>query len=105
MGAAADTLSGYASKPAAVAASDRIVLAHGTGGRLSRELVARVFGPAFTGPIAPRDPAAIVALAGAGRLALTTAGYVVDPVGFAGGDVGTLAMCGTINDLLATGAL
>jgi hydrogenase expression/formation protein HypE len=104
MGAAADTLTGFSARPAPVAASDRIVLGHGTGGRLSRDLVARVFGPAFSAPIAPRDSAAIVALAGAGRIALTTSAFVVEPLGFAGGDVGGLAMCGTINDLVAAGA-
>jgi hydrogenase expression/formation protein HypE len=104
MGAATDTLTGFTARSTPVAASDRIVLGHGTGGRLARELVARVFGAAFAGPIAPRDSAAVVAISGPGRVALASGVFVVEPVGFAGGDVGALALCGTINDLAAAGA-
>jgi hydrogenase expression/formation protein HypE len=91
--------------PVAGSAYDRIVLGHGAGGRLSRELVDRVFVPAFANPaLAALADAAVVDTGGAGRLAITTDAFVVDPIVFPGGDIGTLAMCGTINDLAVTGA-
>ena len=87
--------------------SDRVLLAHGAGGLLSQELVASVFARRFANPYLDRlDDAAILPSPGAGeRLAFTTDGYVVRPLFFPGGDIGRLAVCGTVNDLAVMGAL
>jgi hydrogenase expression/formation protein HypE len=89
---------------------ERILLAHGSGGRLSHELLRDLFLPHFPAPALARlDDAAVVetgarAAPGAGRLAFTTDSYVVKPLFFHGGDIGRLAVCGTVNDLAMVGA-
>jgi len=85
--------------------SEHIQLAHGGGGRLSRELIEEVILPALGGPQDPArlQDAAEVAL-GAGRAVFTTDSYVVWPLEFPGGDIGKLAVCGTVNDLAVAGA-
>jgi hydrogenase expression/formation protein HypE len=83
---------------------DRIQLDHGAGGRASHELVARAFLPALDNPIlAELNDAAAMTLQGL-RLAMTTDSYVVDPIFFPGGDIGSLAIHGTVNDLAMRGA-
>jgi len=83
---------------------DRITLAHGSGGAAYHELVAEVFLPAFTNDmLAPLGDAAICANSGA-QLAFTTDSFVVQPRFFPGGDIGRLAVCGTVNDLAVSGA-
>ena len=83
---------------------ERIVMAHGSGGRLSGELFRRVFLPAFDNPaLAQEHDGAKLSVAG-GRLAFSTDSYVVKPRFFPGGDIGKLAVCGTVNDLAMTGA-
>ena len=86
--------------------SDRILMAHGSGGRLSHELVERVFVARFTNTKLDRmDDAAVVELSADGnRMAFTTDSYVVSPIVFPGGDIGKLAVCGTVNDLSMMGA-
>ena len=82
----------------------KILLAHGSGGKLSHDLVARRFLPAFTNPLlAKLDDAAI--FDPQGRLAFTTDSYVITPIFFPGGDIGKLAICGTVNDLAMMGAV
>jgi hydrogenase expression/formation protein HypE len=90
--------------PTPLQPGERIVLGHGSGGRLSRDLLERVILPAL-GEAAPRslDDSAVVELAG-GRAAFTTDSYVVRPLIFPGGDIGRLAVCGTVNDLAMIGA-
>ncbi len=84
-------------------AGERILLGHGSGGRLYRDLVRDVFVREFSNPVLERlDDAA--ALATGGRVALTTDAHVVRPLRFAGGDIGTLAVCGTVNDLATAAA-
>jgi len=115
---------------------DRILLAHGSGGKLSADLVRELFAPAFRNPALDRmDDSAVVTLPGhgdgvasglvpdvvpvgtlgssgmnpdatelPGRLAITTDSHVVKPLFFEGGDIGRLAVCGTVNDLAAVGA-
>jgi len=84
--------------------SDRILLAHGSGGKLAHELVERSFLPAFFNPLlAKLDDSAIFDFSG--RLAFTTDSYVVNPIFFPGGDIGKLAVCGTVNDLAMAGAV
>jgi hydrogenase expression/formation protein HypE len=84
--------------------SDVILLAHGSGGTLSHRLLDRLIVPILSG-IGPRernDAAVLAPLAG--RLAFTTDSYVVEPLFFPGGDIGSLAVYGTVNDLAMTGA-
>lgn len=90
--------------PVPIAAKDRIVLGHGSGGTLSAELIRDIFVPAFQNPILARlDDQAIVSLNGC-RLAFTTDSFVVKPLFFPGGDIGSLAVHGTVNDLAMGGA-
>ena len=82
---------------------EKILLSHGSGGKMSHDLVARAFLPAFGNPILDRlDDAAV--FDSQGRLAFTTDSYVVNPIFFPGGDIGRLAVCGTVNDLAMMGA-
>jgi len=90
--------------PAPLAQSGRIVLGHGSGGRLSAELLRDVFLPVFRNPVLDRmDDQAVVEIGGA-RVAFTTDSFVVRPLFFPGGDIGSLAVHGTINDLAMGGA-
>ncbi len=94
---------GY-SCPLPIQKHEVVVMGHGSGGRLSRDLIARLFLPAL-GQAAPRvlDDSATLAVNGT-RLALTTDSHVVAPLTFPGGDIGRLAVCGTVNDLAMVGA-
>jgi hydrogenase expression/formation protein HypE len=83
---------------------DRILLAHGGGGSLTRELITKVFQPEFDNPVLhPLDDGAVLVMALKGY-AFTTDSYVVQPYFFPGGDIGRLAVCGTVNDLAMMGA-
>lgn len=85
-------------------ARDEVLLGHGSGGKLSAELLREIFLPAFTNPVLARlDDQAIVDVNGV-RLAFTTDSFVVKPLFFPGGDIGSLAVHGTINDLAMGGA-
>lgn len=82
---------------------DRILLAHGSGGKLSHDLVEDNFVPLFDNAFLSKlDDSAVFELSG--RLAFTTDSYVVSPIFFPGGDIGRLAVCGTVNDLAMSGA-
>jgi len=82
---------------------DRILLAHGSGGRLAHDLVEKSFVRALANPLLKKlDDSAVFELSG--RLAFTTDSYVVNPIFFPGGDIGRLAVCGTVNDLAMSGA-
>lgn len=85
-------------------ASDRVLLAHGEGGRLMRQLIGKHLLPALANPILSQLGDAAVLPTCNGRLALTTDSYVVSPLFFPGGDIGRLAVFGTVNDLAASGA-
>ncbi len=87
-----------------------ITLAHGSGGKAMRNLIEDVFLGAFDNPLlAPLEDQAMVPMAGLAalgdRLAFTTDSYVVSPLFFPGGDIGTLAVAGTVNDLAVSGAV
>jgi hydrogenase expression/formation protein HypE len=83
--------------------NNKILLAHGSGGKLSHELVEKSFVKALANPfLAKLDDSAVFDLSG--RLAFTTDSYVVSPIFFPGGDIGKLAVCGTVNDLAMAGA-
>ena len=82
----------------------QIVLGHGSGGKLTSELIDKIFLPAFNNPILEKlDDQAVVTINGA-RLAFTTDSFVVTPIFFPGGDIGRLAVHGTVNDLAMSGA-
>jgi len=85
-------------------AADVVLLAHGGGGKLTNQLIERIFLPAFAcGPLAARHDGAALEVNGQ-RLAFTTDSYVVRPLVFPGGDIGDLAVNGTVNDLAMCGA-
>ena len=83
---------------------DKIMLAHGSGGRAMQELISSLLLPAFGNPLLdPLDDSAILHVGGS-DIAFTTDSYTVDPIFFPGGDIGRLAVCGTVNDLAVCGA-
>ncbi len=82
----------------------QVLLAHGGGGKLMHQLIEQMFVPAFGNPLlGSRHDGAVLEMNGA-RLAFTTDSYVVRPIFFPGGDIGTLAINGTVNDLAMCGA-
>src|ERR1700722_18135617 len=88
---------------------DTVTLAHGGGGKAMKDLIDDVFVSAFDNPfLEPLDDQARIGLSDfsvhGNRLAFTTDSFVVDPLFFPGGDIGRLAVCGTINDLAVGGA-
>jgi hydrogenase expression/formation protein HypE len=87
----------------------RVTLAHGAGGKAMRELIGSMvlghFGNPLLAPLEDQARIAMSELAAQGdRLAFTTDSFVVDPLEFPGGDIGKLAVCGTVNDLAVSGA-
>lgn len=82
----------------------QVVLAHGEGARLSRQLITKLIQPTFDNPLlAPLSDSAYLPLVD-GPLAISTDSYVVSPLFFPGGDIGSLAVTGTLNDLAVAGA-
>ncbi len=90
--------------PLPLPVGERILLGHGSGGKLSAELLNDVFLPALGNPVLDRlEDQAVVSVNGA-RLAISTDSFVVKPLFFRGGNIGSLAVHGTINDLAMGGA-
>ena len=84
--------------------NDRITLAHGAGGQMSHELLSKIIQPAFSNSMLNMlHDGAILSMSG--NMAFTTDNYVIKPLFFAGGDIGKLSICGTVNDLAMTGAV
>lgn len=84
---------------------ETICLDHGSGGELSQELVAELIAPRLGAAHGGQmDDSAIVDL-DCGRVALSTDSFVIDPIFFGNGDIGRLAVCGTVNDLAVSGAV
>jgi len=81
-----------------------IVMGHGGGGKLGNELVEHLFLPAFRNPALENLGDAAVLEIGAGRIAMSTDSFVVQPLFFPGGNIGELAVNGTVNDLSVSGA-
>ena len=82
---------------------EKILLAHGSGGKLGHDLVEKGFLPSFDNPLLSKlDDSAV--FDARGRMAFTTDSYIVTPIFFPGGDIGKLAVCGTVNDLAMSGA-
>jgi hydrogenase expression/formation protein HypE len=93
-----------ASCPLPITQHEQIVLGHGSGGKLTAQLIENVFLPAFSNPLLNKlDDQAVLQIGGA-RLAFTTDSFVVTPIFFPGGDIGHLAINGTVNDLAMSGA-
>ncbi|HWQ41181.1 MAG TPA: hydrogenase expression/formation protein HypE [Desulfosporosinus sp.] len=83
---------------------ERIMLAHGSGGRLSHELIRTMFQKYLGNPYLDQMNDATL-LPGRGHIAVTTDSFVVSPLFFRGGNIGKLAVCGTVNDLAVSGAI
>jgi len=81
-----------------------VQMAHGGGGRFMRQLLEEMFVPAFSNKYLDEEHDGAVFDASSGRMAFSTDSYVVDPLFFAGGDIGSLAVNGTVNDLAMCGA-
>jgi hydrogenase expression/formation protein HypE len=97
-------VSGQFSCPTPLPAKDTVLLGHGSGGKLTAELIRDIFLPSFNNPIlAQLNDQAVIPVNGV-RLAFTTDSFVVKPLFFPGGDIGSLAVHGTINDLAMAGA-
>lgn len=84
--------------------TERILMAHGSGGRMSQQLIQEVFQAAWNNEIMESMLDGAVFELKTGRLAMSTDSFVITPLFFPGGDIGKLAICGTINDLIACGA-
>lgn len=90
--------------PAPLAHNKQIVLGHGSGGRMSHDLIRKTFLSAFDNSILQRgDDAASLEISGA-ELSVSVDAHVVKPLFFPGGDIGKLAVCGTVNDVAMLGA-
>src|SRR6516225_8311051 len=90
--------------PVPITRHKNIVMGHGSGGRLTAQLVRELFLPAFDNPVLRKlDDQAVLEVGGA-RVALTTDSFVVTPLFFPGGNIGQLAVHGTVNDLAMSGA-
>lgn len=83
---------------------DRITLSHGSGGRLMHQLIDSVFMKEFSNPVLREKKDSAIVKMGGRNIAFTTDSYVVDPIFFPGGDIGSLAVYGTANDLVVCGA-
>lgn len=83
---------------------EQIVMAHGGGGRLMQQLLARVVHPIFNNDYTQQQHDSAVLNIAEQKLAFTSDSYVIKPLFFKGGDIGKLAVCGTVNDLAMSGA-
>jgi hydrogenase expression/formation protein HypE len=94
----------FGSCPIPIFQHKEIVLGHGSGGKLTSDLIDKIFLPAFKNPILDKlDDQAVLTINGT-RLAFTTDSFVVTPIFFPGGDIGRIAVNGTVNDLAMCGA-
>lgn len=90
--------------PLPISDTDHVLLGHGSGGRLTHRLISDIFYPAFRNSLLEQDHDGSVFSVNAGRLAMSTDSFVVDPIFFPGGDIGDLAVNGTVNDIACCGA-
>ena len=92
--------------PSPFSHNEQIVLGHGSGGRMSYDLIKKVFQPAFDNPVLNAlNDAGIIPTPPDSTLVMSTDSHVVKPLFFNGGDIGRLAICGTVNDLAMMGAV
>jgi hydrogenase expression/formation protein HypE len=94
----------FGSCPIPIFEHRQIVLGHGSGGKLTADLIDKIFLPAFRNPVLDKLDDQAVVMIGSSRLAFTTDAFVVTPIFFPGGDTGRLAVNGTVNDLAMSGA-
>ena len=80
-----------------------VTMAHGAGGRQTSELIDKIFAVHFANPDLTADDAAVL-IPPAGKMAVSTDGFIVSPAFFPGGNIGKLSICGTVNDLACMGA-
>src|ERR1035437_8021130 len=90
--------------PLPISQYPHVLMAHGGGGKLMHQLLENVFGKAFSNPILDTRHDAAVFEVPSRKLAMTTDSYVVRPIFFPGGDIGSMAVHGTVNDLAMSGA-
>lgn len=90
--------------PLPLSHQNKIVLGHGSGGKLTRDLISRVFRPAFSNPELNADNDFAKLLPSKGKISISTDCHIVKPLFFLGGDIGRLAVCGTVNDIAMSGA-
>ena len=90
--------------PIPISQYPQVLLAHGGGGKLMHQLLENVFGKAFSNPVLDTRHDSAQFAVPEGKLAMTTDSYVVRPIFFPGGDIGSLAIHGTVNDLAMSGA-
>jgi hydrogenase expression/formation protein HypE len=83
---------------------DKVLLGHGSGGKLSHDLISNLFVKYFKNEYLNKQTDAAIVEIGEKQLSFTTDSFVVDPIFFPGGDIGKLAVCGTVNDLAVSGA-
>ncbi len=83
---------------------DKILLSHGNGGKKMHQLIEDLFLRHFNNPILLEQTDAAILTAETGEIAFTTDSFVIDPIFFPGGNIGKLAVCGTVNDLAVSGA-
>ncbi len=85
---------------------DTIVMGHGSGGKMTHDLINQVFRKYFSNAVldAGNDFASVMLPEGKGRLSISTDAHIVSPIFFPGGDIGKLAICGTVNDMAMSGA-
>ena len=83
---------------------DKILLSHGNGGRMMHQLIENLFLKHFPDPILKEQTDAAILSVATTEIAFTTDSFVIDPLFFPGGDIGKLAVCGTVNDLAVSGA-
>jgi len=87
-----------------LAHDEQIVMGHGAGGRMSHQLIQKVFVSAFQNPALQAGDDAALVMPEYGKLSISTDAHVVFPLFFPGGDIGKLAVCGTVNDVAMLGA-
>jgi hydrogenase expression/formation protein HypE len=91
--------------PAPIRQRGQVIMGHGSGGKLSQDLITGLFLPPFDNPVLRAgNDAGVVDMADGARLAISTDSHVVWPLFFPGGDIGRLAVCGTVNDVAMMGA-
>src|SRR5208337_595071 len=90
--------------PISISQYPHVLMAHGGGGKLMHQLLENMFGKAFSNPILDTRHDSAQFTVPPGRLAMTTDSYVVRPIFFPGGDIGSMAVHGTVNDLAMSGA-
>ncbi len=83
---------------------DKILLGHGSGGRMMHDLIENLFLKHFSNTILDEQTDAAILNVGSKEIAFTTDSFVIDPLFFPGGNIGKLAVCGTVNDLAVSGA-